>query len=282
MTVLLRGKKVKDSIIEKAGARSRKLIETGTAPKVSIIRVGHDKSDLAYEKSIRVQMRKADVQVDRVVLSKNISQEDFDRKLDEVNADPTVHGILIFRPLPKQLDEDRIKYRIRPEKDIDCMSPVNFSKIFISEHDGFAPCTPLAVMELIDYYGIDLNGKNVVVVGRSLVVGKPLSMMLLDRNATLTICHSRTRDLKSVCKSADILVVAVGRGEMIDADYICEGATVIDVGINFVDGKMVGDVDFESASAKAEMITPVPGGVGGVTTACLVMNAVRACEMQRR
>ena len=246
MTVLLRGKKVKDSIIDKAGARAKKLIDEGVTPKVSILRVGHDKSDLAYEKSIRILMRKADVAVERVVLNKNISQEDFDRKLDEINEDPTVNGILIFRPLPDQLDEDRIKYRIRPEKDIDCMSPVNFSKIFISENDGFAPCTPLGVMELIDYYGIDLEGKNVVVVGRSLVVGKPLSMMLLDRNATLTICHSRTKDLKSICKSADILIVAVGRAEMIDSEYIQEGAIVIDVGINFARGKMVGDVDFES------------------------------------
>lgn len=280
MAELLRGKKVKDSIIKKAGEESRGLIEKGIQPKVAIIRVGSDESDLAYEKSIRTLMKKADVSVERIVLDENISQRDFDIKLGEVNGDRSVNGILIFRPLPSQLDEDRIKYLIRADKDIDCMSPVNFSKIFISESDGFAPCTPLGVMELLDYYDIDLSGKNVVMVGRSLVVGKPLSMMLLDRNATLTICHSRTKDLKEVCRGADILVVAIGRGNMINRDYISKGTVVIDVGINFVDGTMVGDVDFESAKDVAGMITPVPGGVGGVTTACLVMNAVRAARQQ--
>lgn len=282
MAQLLKGKKVKDSIIEKARNQSDELIKRGIQPKVSIIRVGADESDMAYEKSIRNLMKKADVEVERTVLDEKISQEKFDEVLEGINEDPSVNGILIFRPLPDQLDEDRIKYLIRPDKDIDCMSPVNFSKIFISESDGFAPCTPLGVMELLDYYGIDLNGKNVVMVGRSLVVGKPLSMMLLDRNATLTICHSRTRNLKQVCRKADILVVAIGRGNMIDSDYISEDTIVVDVGINFVDGKMVGDVDFESASEVADMITPVPGGVGGVTTACLVMNAVRAAEMQNK
>ena len=280
MAELLRGKKVKDSIIEDARKESDLLIEKGIRPKVAIIRVGENESDLAYEKSIKNLMKKADVKVERIILDEEISQTDFDEILEEKNTDDSVNGILIFRPLPSQLDEDKIKYRINPRKDIDCMSPVNFSKIFISESDGFAPCTPLGVMELLDYYDVDLEGKNVVMVGRSLVVGKPLSMMLLDRNATLTICHSRTENLKEVCRRADILVVAVGRGNMIDESYISDGTIVIDVGINFVDGEMVGDVDFESADRVAGMITPVPGGVGGVTTACLVMNAVRAAKMQ--
>ena len=223
-------------------------------------------------------MAKADISVKSVVLKEDISQEDFDNNLKVLNDNDKIHGILVFRPLPKQLDEDKIKYLINPNKDIDCFSPINLAKVFISDNSGFYPCTPLGVMEILDHYNIELEGKEVVLIGRSLVVGKPLSMMLLDRNATVTICHSKTKDLKKVCKKADVLIAAVGRGNMVNKDYIKPGAVVIDVGINFIDGKMCGDVDFESAYETAGRITPVPGGVGSVTTSCLMVNLIKACK----
>lgn len=280
MAKKLLGSKVVNEIIINSKKECNELKQTGINPLIAVIRVGNNSSDISYEKSIMNFMEKADIEVKSIVLDENIKQDDFINKLKEVNEDDSINAILVFRPLPSQLDEDEIKYIISPSKDIDCFSPVNMAKLFISDNSGFYPCTPLGVMEMLDYYRINPEGKEVVIVGRSLVVGKPLSMMLLDRHATLTICHSRTKNLKEVCKKADILIVAVGRANMVDKDYIKYGAVVIDVGINFHNGKLTGDVDYESASEVAGMITPVPGGVGSVTTACLVKNVLKACKQK--
>ena len=279
MTKRLLGSTVTNEIILKCRKECEELKSKGIKPQLAVLRVGENKSDISYETSIIKLMAKADISVKSVVLKEDISQEDFDNNLKVLNDNDKIHGILVFRPLPKQLDEDKIKYIISPKKDIDCFSPINLAKVFISDKSGFYPCTPLGVMEMLDYYNIELEGKEVVLIGRSLVVGKPLSMMLLDRNATVTICHSRTKNLKEVCKKADVLIAAVGRGNMVNKEYIKPGAVVIDVGINFVEGKMCGDVDFESAYETAGLITPVPGGVGSVTTSCLMVNLIKACKM---
>lgn len=278
MTKRLLGSTVTNEIILKCRKECEELKSKGIKPQLAVLRVGENKSDISYETSIIKLMAKADISVKSVVLKEDISQEDFDNNLKVLNDNDKIHGILVFRPLPKQLDEDKIKYLINPNKDIDCFSPINLAKVFISDNSGFYPCTPLGVMEILDHYNIELEGKEVVLIGRSLVVGKPLSMMLLDRNATVTICHSKTKDLKKVCKKADVLIAAVGRGNMVNKDYIKPGAVVIDVGINFIDGKMCGDVDFESAYETAGRITPVPGGVGSVTTSCLMVNLIKACK----
>lgn len=281
MVKKLLGKEVSTKIINDAKLESDKLRKEGNTPLLCVVRVGDNGSDISYEKSIVNLMEKANIDVKKVLLPLDINKYDFVSKLKELNEDNSVKGILIFRPLPAHLDEDELKHIINPKKDIDCFSPVNLAKVFVGEQDGFYPCTPSGVMEILDYYNIELMGKNVVMVGRSLVVGKPLSMMLLDKHATLTICHSRTKNLQEVCKNADILIAAVGRANMIDDRYIKDDATVIDVGINFKDGKMVGDVDFNSACNKAGMITPVPGGVGGVTTACLAKNMIKATKLNK-
>ena len=278
MTKRLLGSTVTNEIILKCRKECEELKSKGIKPQLAVLRVGENKSDISYETSIIKLMAKADISVKSVVLKEDISQEDFDNNLKVLNDNDKIHGILVFRPLPKQLDEDKIKYLINPNKDIDCFSPINLAKVFISDNSGFYPCTPLGVMEILDHYDIELEGKEVVLIGRSLVVGKPLSMMLLDRNATVTICHSKTKELKEVCKKADILIAAVGRGNMVNKEYTKPGAVVIDVGINFVDGKMCGDVDFESAYETAGRITPVPGGVGSVTTSCLMVNLIKACK----
>lgn len=198
--------------------------------------------------------------------------------VEKLNGDEKIHGILVQLPLPKHIDEEKIINAINPKKDVDAFHPVNVGKIMIGNFD-FLPCTPAGVMELINEAGIDLTGKNCVVVGRSNIVGKPQAMLLLHKNATVTICHSKTKNIKEITKNADVLVAAVGRAQMFDGDYIKDGAVVIDVGMNRLENKkLVGDVDFESAEKKASYITPVPGGVGPMTIAMLMKNTLTAAK----
>lgn len=278
MAKKLLGSRVVNEIIINSKKECLNMKQSGITPTIAVMRVGENSSDISYEKSIMNFMQKAEIEVKSIVLDIDVSQEDFIEKLKQLNDDDNVNSILIFRPLPKQIDEEKIKHIISPKKDIDCFSPENLAKVFISDDSGYYPCTPLGVMEMLDYYKINPKGKEVVIVGRSLVVGKPLSMMLLDRNATVTIAHSKTENLKEVCKKADILIVAIGRANMIDEEYIKPNSVIIDVGINFYNGKLVGDVDYESACKVASMVTPVPGGVGSVTTACLVKNVLKSCK----
>ena len=209
----------------------------------------------------------------------DISQEDFITKLKTVNDDDTVHGILLFRPLPKQIDEKVVKYVINPEKDIDCFNPINVAKVMEGDDTGFPPCTSSAAMEILKYYNIQLKGKLAVVIGRSMVVGRPLSMLLLKEDATVTICHSKTENIQEVSSKADILIAAVGKANMVTEDFIKNGAAVIDVGIN-VDGEgnICGDVNTDNCLEKSGVITPVPAGVGSVTTAVLAKHVVKACK----
>ncbi len=219
----------------------------------------------------------AGAEIRKFVLPENTNQEQLEEAIQALNADPLIHGILLFRPLPAHLDENRIKRLIRMEKDVDGMSYASLGGLLAAKDgkaEAYAPCTPQAVMELLEYYGIDVTGKKVTVVGRSSVVGLPLAVMLTHRNATVTVCHTKTRDLWKECREADILIAAAGKAKLIGREHTSAGQVLIDVGINFLDGKLCGDFDYESTSRQAAAATPVPGGVGAVTTSVLLKHTV--------
>ena len=268
----------------------------GITPRLDIIRVGERTEDLAYERGARKRFEMLGIALEVTELPEDVIEEELEDALRTANEDPMVHGILIFRPLPENIDEDRIAGLIAPEKDVDCMSPVNIAKVMTGDvcfdigdekkkgtcsKGGFAPCTAEAAIEIGERNSIDFDGKNVTVVGRSMVVGRPLAMMLLKKNATVTVCHSHSKDIVALCVAADVIISAAGRIGLVTADMVKNGACVIDVGINLgPDGKLVGDVDFHAVSEKAAMITPVPGGVGSVTTSILARHVVIAAERQ--
>lgn len=279
MGQIIKGKPVADAITAELQKDVEALKAQGITPKLKIVRVGAREDDLAYERGALSRMEKCGIAAEVLELPVDIEQADFVKALKAVNDDPAVHGILLFRPLPKQLDMEEIKFVVDAVKDIDCMNPLNAEKIFEGDKTGYPPCTSQACVEILDHYGVDLKGKNVAVVGRSMVVGKPLAMLLLDKNATVTICHSRTADLPAVCRQNDVVIAAVGRAEMVKGDFINEGTVVIDVGINVnAEGKLCGDVKFDECVEKASMITPVPAGVGSVTTSVLAKHVVKACK----
>ena len=279
MGQIIKGKPVADAITAELVKDVEVLKSKGIEPKLKIVRVGAREDDLAYERGALSRMEKCGIKVEVLELPVDICQADFVKELKAVNDDPSVHGILLFRPLPKQLDMEEIKFVVDPVKDIDCMNPLNAEKIFEGDKTGYPPCTSQACVEILDHYGIDIKGKRAAVIGRSMVVGKPLAMLLLDKNATVTICHSRTNDLPGVCRQAEVVIAAVGRAEMVTGDFISEGAVVIDVGINVnAEGKLCGDVKFDECVDKASMITPVPAGVGSVTTSVLAKHVVKACK----
>ena len=279
MGQIIKGKPVADAITAELVKDVEALKAKGIEPKLKIVRVGAREDDLSYERGALSRMEKCGIKAEVLELPIDICQADFVKELKAVNDDPSVHGILLFRPLPKQLDMEEIKFIVDPVKDIDCMNPLNAEKIFEGDKTGYPPCTSQACIEILDHYGIDMKGKRAAVVGRSMVVGKPLAMLLLDKNATVTICHSRTQDLPSVCRQAEVVIAAVGRAEMVTGDFISDGAVVIDVGINVnAEGKLCGDVKFDDCVDKASMITPVPAGVGSVTTSVLAKHVVKACK----
>ena len=283
MGELLKGKIVADVITLEVKNGVEKLKEEKIFAKLMIVRVGERKDDLSYEKAAIKRMQSCGIECEVTTMPENISQDDFIVKLQKVNDDESVHGILLFRPLPKQIDENVVKHIISPQKDIDCFNPVNVAKITEGDKTGFAPCTPTAAMEILKYNNIELKSKRVVVVGRSLVVGKPMALLLLSEDATVTICHSKTTDLEKVASEADILVAAIGKANMITEDYVKERAVVIDVGINVdADGNLCGDVNTEKCKEKSSFITPVPSGVGSVTTAVLAKHVLKACKLANR
>lgn len=246
-------------------------------PCLAIVRVGERPDDMSYERSAMKRMEQMQVTVKQVVLPEDVDQETLENTFQAVNDDTAVHGILLFQPLPKHLDVSPLQAMIHPLKDVDCMGPLGAAKVFAGDDTGFAPCTPSAVMEVLAQYGVSLRGKRVTIVGRSMVVGKPLTMLMLGQNATPTVCHTKTADLSARCREADVLVACAGKARMITGDMVGEGSVVVDVGINIdEDGKLSGDVDFDSAEKRAGMITPVPGGVGTVTTAILAKHTIQA------
>ena len=282
MAKLLLGKEVTDALNANLQTRTAALREKGVVPTLGIIRVGADPSDLSYEKGATKRAELVGVEVKKFELPADATKEQVLAVIDQVNADNSIHGVLMFRPLPKHLkaDQNEICNRLDPKKDVDCMTHLSNAGVFEGLNDlGYAPCTPAACMEILDHYGIDCTGKKAVVIGRSLVVGKPAAMMLIKKNATVTVCHTRTKDMPSVTREAEILIVAAGRAGVVGKDYVAPGQIVIDVGINVnAEGKLCGDVAYDEVEPIVEAITPVPGGVGSVTTSVLVGHVVEAAK----
>lgn len=253
----------------------------GPAPKLAIVRVGEKPDDLSYERGATKKMENFGLRVQSFSYPEDISHEDFMEAFKGINRDEDVAGILLLCPLPRQIDQKKVAAAIDPNKDLDGISPVNAAKVFAGNPDGFAPCTAEAVMEILKTAGISVRGKRAAIVGRSMVVGRPLAMLMLKEDATVTICHTKTADLKAVCREADIVAAAAGKARMLDGSYIKEGAVVVDVGINVDEkGGLCGDVDFQSLEGRAAAATPVPGGVGTVTTAVLARHLVLAALRQ--
>ncbi len=276
-----RGMPAVKAMAEEFKSRVAALKERGVYPRLAVVRVGEREDDIAYEKGIMKRFGAVEADVEVIKLPIDIDEASFEENIVRLNEDDSVHGILVFRPLPKQLDDDRLKQLIKPEKDVDSISMVNAAKVFAGDKTGYAPCTAQAVMELLEYYKIDLTGKRVVIVGRSLVVGKPLAMLMLGKNATVTVCHTRTKNIAEECKRADILVACAGSAKMIKRNFTNPGQIVVDVGINFIDGAMCGDVDYDDVAEQVAAITPVPGGVGTVTTSVLLKHTLESAERSK-
>lgn len=272
---ILKGLPVANAINEKLMEQVKSI--EGSLPHLAIIRVGERPDDCSYERGAVKKMDKVGVRCTTYTFDADIDNETFQAEFDKINENPDIDGILMLRPLPKQLDEKQIENKIDPRKDLDGISPLNLAKVYAGDESGYAPCTAEAVIEMLDYAGIDIKGKRVTVVGRSLVIGKPVSMLLMKRNATVTVCHTKTVDMEGTCKNAEILVAAAGSARMIKKDYVAEGAIVVDVGINVdEEGNLCGDVDFDAITDIAAIATPVPGGVGSVTTSVLAKHLVKA------
>jgi len=277
---LLTGKEVAQKMDQDIQKEVSELKAKGINPALRIMIVGEAEDSVYYANSAKKMAEKNGILCEIEQLAGTMSQDEFVNILKQRNADKNIHGIIVMRPFPKQISEDVVKYVLSPEKDVDCFNPVNAGKIMAGDMTGFPPATPQAVMEMLRFYEIPMSGKDAVVIGRSMVVGKPMSMLLLGENATVTVCHSKTKDLPGVCKRADIVVAAIGRAKMITADYIKPGATVMDVGINPEGDKFVGDVNTDAVKEVAGAITPVPGGVGTVTTRVLLKHVVKAAKLQ--
>ena len=307
----LLGKEVTDALNAKLIKRANALKEKGVVPTLGIVRVGENPSDLSYEKGATKRAELIGINVQKFVLPEDASKEDLLKLIDEINANDAIHGVLMFRPLPKHLKADQNEIcklaesqyrdaqnrilenelsiiRLDPKKDVDCMTDLSNAGVFEGRSDlGFAPCTPAACMEILDYYGIDCKGKNAVVIGRSLVVGKPAAMMLMGKNATVTVCHTKTVNTAEICRKADILVSAAGVLNSLTKDYVRPGQVVIDVSINWDENKpnargglgaIAGDAVYAEVEPIVEAITPVPGGVGSVTTSVLMKHVIEAAE----
>ena len=280
MATELRGAPVAKALTEQLVTRVAALKDKGVEPTLAIVRVGEREDDLSYERGALKRCEKVGLGVRQFVLPADCTQDELMAVIEQVNTDDGIHGCLMFRPLPKTLDEAAACAALSPAKDVDCITEGSLFGVFANRPIGFAPCTAEAVIEVLDHYGYNLTGANVTVVGRSLVIGKPVSMMLQARNATVTMCHTRTRDLPAECRKAEILVVAAGHIGTVRGDAVAPGQVVVDVGINWDDaaGKLVGDVAYDEAEPVVDAITPVPGGVGSVTTAVLAKHVVEAAE----
>ncbi len=280
MAELLKGAPVAAALNEKMAADAAALKENGVIPTLAILRVGERDDDLSYERGAMKRCAQVGVEVKNVVLPADVDSDTFFKTLDDLNKDASVHGILMFRPLPKQLDGEKARKMLAPEKDVDGCTDGSLAGVFTNTDLGFPPCTAQAAMEILHYYGIDPKGKRVTIVGRSLVIGRPVAMMLMHENATITICHTRTKDVPAETKGADIVVAASGQMESIGAEYLSEGQIVIDVGIGWNEEKqkLCGDVKFDEAEPVVAQITPVPGGVGNVTTSVLVSHVIEAAK----
>ena len=280
MEMLLNGKEVAKKIKEDLKLEVDQIKEKGIIPKLAVVMVGNNEASKVYVKNKSKACDTIGVEFEEFLLEENTTEEELFELIDRLNEDKNINGILVQAPIPKHLDQNKAFRRIKPEKDVDGFNPINVGDLSIG-NDCFISCTPYGVMKILEYYNIELEGKNAVVLGRSNIVGKPMVQCLLSKNATVTVCHSRTQNIKEITKNADILIAAIGKAKFVTEDMVKEGAIVIDVGINRLDnGKICGDVDFEAVESKVKAITPVPGGVGPMTIAMLMNNLVKATKLQ--
>lgn len=279
MAELLKGKEVTDKLNASLKERSEALREKGVTPVLAIVRLGERPDDMAYEKGALARAEKTGVAVKQFIFDADMTQEALLDEIDRINKDDSIHGVLMFRPLPSQIDDETVRNALDPGKDVDGITDGSMAGIYSGSDKGFPPCTAEACMEILHHYGIDVKGKNVAVIGRSQVIGKPVSMMLIKENATVTVCHTKTENMADICRKMDIIIAAAGHINTVTGDYLSPGQTVIDVAINFDDeGKMCGDVNFDEAEPVVDRITPVPGGVGAVTTSMLMKHVIQAAE----
>lgn len=279
MTIELKGRSVALNIKDKIRNKIKELDSENKKATLGILRVGKHPSDLSYERSIIKNCEELGIYTKIIEVNKDVSTDSLINSIEGLNNDKSIDGILIFRPLPKHIDENIIKNVINPEKDIDCMNPINLEKVFEGDLKGFLPCTPKAAVELLKHYDVELEGKNIVIINRTMVVGKPISMMLLEENSTITICHSKTKDLREFTKKADIVVSALGKAKILDYTYFNPNSVIIDIGVSLDENKKIsGDVDYGSVFGKVKALTPVPAGVGSVTTSVLLSQLVNSIK----
>ena len=283
MAEILKGAPVAAALSEELITRAEKLKQAGTVPTLAILRVGERADDISYETGAMKRCDKIGIAVKRFLLPENCSALELRSVIEHINADSSIHGCLMFRPLPDKDMEDAACALLAPEKDVDGMTSGSLASVFTGKGAGYAPCTAQACIELLDHYGVELTGKRAVVIGRSLVIGKPVAMMLQQRNATVTMCHTRTVDLPSVCREAELVIAAAGKAGVVDGTFAAPGQIVVDVGINVDEnGKLCGDVKFDEVEPVVAAITPVPAGVGSVTTAVLAKHVIEAAEKAQK
>ncbi len=275
MATILSGKELSQKLLEEQKIETQRLISEGIEPGLAVVLVGEDPASEIYVRNKGLACEAIGIQSTTLKLPGDVKQDELLKVIDELNANPAIHGILVQLPLPRHINEDEVLLRILPEKDVDGFHILNAGMLFTGL-PGVKPCTPKGILYMLKSTNVDISGKHAVVIGRSNIVGKPIAMMLLEENCTVTICHSRTKDLPAITRQADIVVVAIGKARFLTADMVKEGAMVIDVGINRVDGKVVGDVDFDQVQHVAGYITPVPGGVGKMTISMLMQNTLEA------
>ena len=281
--MLLKGAEVAAALTQNALQRAEKLIDEGITPTLAIVRLGEREDDISYERGATKRCAQAKIEVKSYKLEQNTSQEQLLNVIKELNIDKNIHGVLIMRPLPAHIEDAAVTAALAAEKDVDGITAGSMAAIYSDRGEGFAPCTAQACVEILKHYKIAMSGKRAVVIGRSLVIGKPVSQLLLKENMTVTTCHSRSENLAEICKTADVLVAAAGKMGMVNADFVSEGQTVLDVGIHFnAEGKMCGDVKTDEVSDKVSAITPVPGGVGAVTTSVLANHVIEAAYRQNK
>lgn len=279
MAEILKGAPVAAQLDAETLLRAAALTEKGTVPTLAILRVGDRPDDVYYENAASKRCAKLGINTVKFTLPADACQSEVMEAVEKINSDDSIHGALIFRPMPKEIDEEAVRQALRPEKDVDGITDISMAGVFTGTKSGFAPCTAQSCMEILKFYGIDPKGKKAAVLGRSLVIGRPVAMMLMQENATVTICHTKTANIAEEAKSADIVITAVGRAKIAGADHFRPGQVVLDVGMNALpDGKMCGDADFDEAEKIVDAITPVPGGVGSVTTSVLLRHVVEAAE----
>ena len=279
MANILKGKPVADAITQDIKNRSDILRGKGKIPTLAIVRVGENQADMAYERGAMKRSEKAGVHVEQILLGENTNTNELVNTVEKLNEDDNIDGVLIFSPLPKHIDEDKVRNTLSAEKDVDGIGDGAMAGVYSGKAIGYSPCTAQACIEILKHYNVPIKGKKATIIGRSLIIGRPVSMMLMKEHATITICHTRTENIENEAKNADILIAAAGKAKIIDEEYMTKNQVIIDVGINVdEEGNMCGDVDFEAGEKIAKAITPVPGGVGGVTTSILMKHVVEAAE----